>query len=103
MLVIKKEKRIIIIDTGSGSAIGDQAGRFIKNLNSAGIKADDITDVFVTHLHVDHIGGILDVDGKLVFKNAKYYLSQKEYNFGCLKILISREVKIRIQMREVLF
>ncbi|MBB5620841.1 glyoxylase-like metal-dependent hydrolase (beta-lactamase superfamily II) [Pedobacter cryoconitis] len=81
ILVIKKEKRIIIIDTGSGSAIGDQAGRFIKNLNSAGIKADDITDVFVTHLHVDHIGGILDGDGKLIFKNAMYYLSQKEYNF----------------------
>jgi glyoxylase-like metal-dependent hydrolase (beta-lactamase superfamily II) len=81
ILVIKKDKRIIIIDTGSGAAIGDQAGRFLKNLNSAGIKAEDITDVFVTHLHVDHIGGILDVEGKLVFRNATYYLSQKEHDF----------------------
>jgi len=81
ILVIKKEKRIIIIDTGSGAAIGDQAGRFLKNLNSAGISAEEITDVFITHLHVDHIGGILDVDGKLVYKNATYHLSHKEYNF----------------------
>jgi glyoxylase-like metal-dependent hydrolase (beta-lactamase superfamily II) len=81
ILVIRKEKRIIIIDTGSGAAIGDQAGRFLKNLNSAGINAEEVTDVFVTHLHVDHIGGILDADGKLVFKNATYYLSEKEYNF----------------------
>jgi glyoxylase-like metal-dependent hydrolase (beta-lactamase superfamily II) len=81
ILVIKKEKRTIIIDTGSGAAIGDQAGRFLKNLNSAGISAEEITDVFITHLHVDHIGGILEVDGTLVYKNAAYHLSQKEYNF----------------------
>lgn len=85
ILVIKQEKRTIIIDTGSGAAIGDQAGRFLKNLISAGISAEEITDVFVTHLHVDHIGGILDVDGKLVFKNAVYHLSQKEYNFWMSK------------------
>jgi glyoxylase-like metal-dependent hydrolase (beta-lactamase superfamily II) len=85
ILVIKKEERIIIIDTGSGSAIGDQAGRFLKNLNAAGIRPEEITDVFVTHLHVDHIGGILDADGKLAFKNARYCLSQKEYNFWMSK------------------
>lgn len=84
VLVIKKEKRIIIIDTGSGSIIGDQAGRFLKNLNLAGIQAHEITDVFITHLHGDHIGGILDSDG-LTFKNAKYYLSQLEYKFWMSK------------------
>jgi glyoxylase-like metal-dependent hydrolase (beta-lactamase superfamily II) len=81
ILVIKKEQRIIIIDTGSGSAIGDQAGRFLKNLNAAGIQAEEVTDVFITHLHIDHIGGISDADGKLTFKNASYYLSQMEHNF----------------------
>jgi glyoxylase-like metal-dependent hydrolase (beta-lactamase superfamily II) len=85
ILVIRKDRRIIIIDTGSGSAIGDQAGRFLKNLNSAGIKAEEVTDVFITHLHVDHIGGIIDPEGKLVFKNATYYLSQEEYNFWLSK------------------
>ena len=81
ILVIKRENKIIIIDAGSGTAIGDQAGRFLKNLNSAGITAEEITDVFITHLHVDHIGGILDLEGKLIYKNATYHLSQKEYNF----------------------
>lgn len=85
ILVIRKEKRTIIIDAGSGAAIGEQAGRFLKNLNSAGIKADEVTDVFITHLHVDHIGGILDADGRIVFKNATYYLSQKEYTFWMSK------------------
>jgi glyoxylase-like metal-dependent hydrolase (beta-lactamase superfamily II) len=81
ILVIRKENRIIVVDTGSGSALGEQAGKFIANLNSAGIKAEEVTDIFITHLHIDHIGGILDVDGKPAFKNAAYYLSHKEYNF----------------------
>jgi len=81
ILVIRKGKRIIIIDTGSGAAIGDQAGKFLENLMSAGIRPEEITDIFITHLHVDHIGGILDATGKQVFKNAKYYLPQLEYDF----------------------
>jgi glyoxylase-like metal-dependent hydrolase (beta-lactamase superfamily II) len=81
ILVIKKDKRTIVIDAGSGSALGNQAGKFKDNLKSAGIAADQVTDVFITHLHVDHIGGILDKDGNPVFKNAVYYLSEKEYNF----------------------
>ena len=81
VLVIKKEKRIILLDTGSGALMGDQAGKFLANLHSAGITADEVTDVFVTHLHGDHIGGIVDSNGQLVFKNAVYYLSHLEYNF----------------------
>ncbi len=81
ILVIRKDDRIIIIDAGSGSALGDQAGRFLKNLNAAGISASQVTDVLISHLHVDHIGGILTADGKPVFSNATYYLSDKEHAF----------------------
>jgi glyoxylase-like metal-dependent hydrolase (beta-lactamase superfamily II) len=81
ILVIRKGIRIILIDTGSGTAIGDQAGKFLENLVSAGIKPEEVTDIFITHLHVDHIGGVLDAAGKQVFKNAMYYLPQLEYDF----------------------
>ncbi len=85
ILVIRKEDRIIIIDTGSGSLLGDQAGKFLKNLNHAGIQADEVTDVLITHLHGDHIGGLLDTKGSLNFKNARYYLSKPEHNFWMSK------------------
>ncbi|WGQ09899.1 MBL fold metallo-hydrolase [Pedobacter gandavensis] len=85
ILVIRKGKRIILIDTGSGPAIGGQAGKFLENLRSAGIQSEEVTDIFITHLHVDHIGGILDSTGMPVFKNAKYYLSQLEYDFWMSK------------------
>lgn len=81
LLVIRKENKIIVVDTGSGTAIGDQAGKFLENLISAGIKPEDVTDIFITHLHVDHIGGILDTAGQRVFQNANYHLPQLEYDF----------------------
>ncbi len=53
-----------------------------KNLAKYGFTMDDITDVFLTHLHFDHCGGsIKRVDGKLVpaFKNALYWTSKKHW------------------------
>ncbi|MFD2962480.1 MULTISPECIES: MBL fold metallo-hydrolase [Olivibacter] len=81
ILVIRKEDRIIVIDTGSGALLGSNAGRFLNNLQAAGIAPDEVTDVLLTHLHIDHIGGILDAAGERVFSNASYYLSKEEYDF----------------------
>ncbi|UIR57312.1 MBL fold metallo-hydrolase [Sphingobacterium sp. SRCM116780] len=81
ILVIRKGKKIIIIDTGSGAALGDQAGKFLENLMATGIRPEEVTDIFITHLHVDHIGGILDAAGQQVFQQANYHLSQLEYDF----------------------
>lgn len=81
VLVIKKSERIIIIDTGCGTALGHQAGHFIQNLRAAGISADQVTDVFITHCHVDHIGGILDGQGNCLFPKATFHLAREEYHF----------------------
>ena len=51
-----------------------------KNLNSLGIKASEITDVILTHLHFDHAGGATCVrSGRLVptFQNARYYIQRR--------------------------
>lgn len=81
MLVVKTKDRLILIDTGSGDQLGTQAGHFITNLSAAGIAPDEVTDILITHLHSDHIGGIKHPDGSLRYKNATYHLSQAEYNF----------------------
>jgi glyoxylase-like metal-dependent hydrolase (beta-lactamase superfamily II) len=81
LLVIKKDTKTILIDTGCGFNFGPESGWAIKNLAAAGINAGDITDIVLTHGHPDHLGGLLDQEGKLVFPNADIFLSKVEHDF----------------------
>lgn len=59
-------------------------GSLLKNLESAGAKPEDITDVFFTHLHIDHCGWTsIYKDGKyqLTFPNANYWVSKEEWEY----------------------
>jgi len=72
---------VILIDTGfgeSGRARG--AGQLTKGLKAAGYSTDDVTLVALTHLHGDHIGGLME-NGAAAFKNARYVVGQAEYDF----------------------
>jgi len=81
VMLIKKDNRIILIDTGSGYHFGESSGWLLDNLEAVGIKAAQVTDVFITHAHIDHIGGIVSKSGNLIYPNARHYIAEKEYNF----------------------
>ena len=49
----------ILIDSGSGALYGDAGGRVAAGLAAVGLAISDIGTVFLTHLHGDHIGGVL--------------------------------------------
>ena len=63
----------ILFDTGYGRALFD-------NLKSIGVKPEDIDAICISHLHGDHIGGLLK-DDKAAFPKAKLYISKVEYNY----------------------
>ncbi|WP_371816115.1 MBL fold metallo-hydrolase [Neorhizobium sp. AL 9.2.2] len=72
---------VILFDTGfgqSGHAMG--AGRLVEGMASAGYMPGDVTKVVLTHLHGDHIGGLME-DGKPAFPKATYITGQTEYDF----------------------
>jgi glyoxylase-like metal-dependent hydrolase (beta-lactamase superfamily II) len=72
---------VILFDTGLGKAARAQGGgRLIEGLAAAGYMPDDISIVVITHMHGDHIGGIME-DGKPAFPKARYVAGETEYNF----------------------
>jgi len=56
-LLIKYENKLVLIDAGSSELVGPTAGKLPLSLRAAGAPAENITDVFVTHIHPDHTGG----------------------------------------------
>jgi len=95
-LLIEDGQRLILIDTGMGNKQSDkffgyyyQFGNFSldTSLASYGFHRDDITDVFLTHLHFDHCGGSIqwnkDKTGyEPAFKNANFWSNQEHWNWA---------------------
>ncbi|CAN5278970.1 MBL fold metallo-hydrolase [soil metagenome] len=93
-LLVEDEGRLILIDTGIGNKQGEKffshyylhgAATIDSSLATLGFHRDDITDVFLTHLHFDHVGGAIVRDGdKLVpaFKNASYWSNKQHWQWA---------------------
>jgi len=85
VLVLRSARDVILVDAGAGSedlsAFGGTVGKFIPLLKSVGIKPRDVTKVFITHAHQDHIGGLLKKNNGRAFPNAFVYLHPNEHNF----------------------
>ena len=73
---------LILTDTGIGSVVGDPIGLLDKRLGALGIQPDDIEMVLLTHLHIDHVGGLLDrTNRRSRFPRARILISRAEIEF----------------------
>lgn len=95
-LLIESGKRLILIDTGCGTKQdakffsyyflhGD--GELHSSLNKLGFSADDITDVVLTHMHFDHVGGATSWNSDKskaipTFKNATYWSTEAHWDWA---------------------
>lgn len=80
-LLVRSAGRVLLFDTGAGSNFGPGAGKLRASLAAAGVDPASVTDVFISHAHGDHIGGLLDAGGALAFPNAKVHLAAPEWAF----------------------
>lgn len=96
-LLIEDGDRLMLIDTGIGDK---QEQNFLRHyhlhgdfsldisLNKAGFSRDEITDVFLTHLHFDHCGGAIEWGNsdreflQPAFKNAKFWSTENHWNWA---------------------
>ncbi len=73
--------RKMLMDTGLGEFGGPTTGKLLDNLRAAGLQASDIDTVLISHFHGDHISGLRNKAGDLVFPNAKVMVPAPEYAF----------------------
>ncbi|WP_226574635.1 MBL fold metallo-hydrolase [Acuticoccus sediminis] len=79
--LLQNGDRTILVDTGGSSRMGPTVGRTLGNLAAAGVEPGDIDTVLITHMHGDHIGGLIDGDGAAVFPNAEVVVRDRELAF----------------------
>lgn len=79
--IIRSQGRTALVDTGAGPFIYSSSGKMIDNIAAAGISLSAIDTVLLTHLHPDHISGLMDNNWKKVFPNAVLKIHEAEFQF----------------------
>jgi len=78
--VIDTGSAVVLIDAGAGALMGAQLGNLATQLRTAGYEPDQIDEVLLTHMHPDHIGGLV-ISGKAAFPHAIVRASQQEADY----------------------
>jgi len=93
-LLVEEGNSLTLIDTGIGTKQDAKfysyyylngKGTLKKSLKNVGFTSKDISDVFLTHLHFDHVGGAVSRNGELLeptFQNARYWTHQSHWNWA---------------------
>jgi len=100
-IVVNTGSKLAVIDTGFGEAAYKTSqglnGQFLINLAVAGIDANKIDSVIISHYHADHINGLLKSDNSLTFPNAEILVPAPEHKFWMDDGEMGRASTARIQ------
>ena len=77
--LVNTGSKLVLIDTGTGAS-GPGIGMVLKNLEASGYRPDQVDDVLITHMHPDHIGGLL-AGGHMAFPHAIVWVNKKDADY----------------------
>lgn len=78
--LINTGDKLVLADTGAGKFFGPTLGNVLANLEAAGYRPDQVDEVLITHMHPDHVGGLL-ADGHMAFPNATVWVNKKDADY----------------------
>jgi glyoxylase-like metal-dependent hydrolase (beta-lactamase superfamily II) len=79
-LYVDTGRNRVLVDVGAGD-LGPGTGNLVNALREARIEPGDIDTVIISHAHPDHIGGMLDDQGRPIYQNARYLIWKEEWDF----------------------
>jgi glyoxylase-like metal-dependent hydrolase (beta-lactamase superfamily II) len=78
-LLVKDASHVLLFDTGARDASFAHAGHLPASLALTGVAAAEVTDIFISHAHPDHIGGLVTKSNALAFPNATIHIAKPEW------------------------
>ncbi len=78
-LIVRTADKVMLFDTGAASTMGDFGGKLPTSLQAAGVDPASVTDIFISHDHGDHVGGLVTAEGALAFPNATVHMSAPQW------------------------
>lgn len=79
--VINTGSKLVLVDAGAAKSFGPSLGFIVDNLRAAGYAPEQIDAVLLTHLHGDHVNGLVGADGKAIFPKAIIYANKADADF----------------------
>ena len=79
--LVNTGKQLILVDSGAGQCIGETAGQLLANMRAAGYQPEQVDTILLTHLHLDHVCGLVDAQKQALFTNATVYAAKAEADY----------------------
>lgn len=90
--IVRSQGKTALVDTGAGPFLYKTSGRMLENAAAAGVFPADIDTILFTHIHPDHISGLMDSSWKKVFPNAALKMHRAEFQFWLSEDPQSRKI-----------
>ncbi len=78
--LVNTGSKLVLIDTGAAGLFGPTLGNLLANLKAAGYQPEQVDEIYITHMHPDHVGGLMAGD-KLAFPNATVRADKHDADF----------------------
>ena len=78
--LINTGSKLVLIDTGAAGLFGPTLGNLVNNLKAAGYKPEQVDEIYITHMHPDHVGGLM-AEGSIAFPNATLRIDKRDVDF----------------------
>jgi len=92
--LINTGSKLILIDSGAAGLFGPNAGLFPGNLSDVGVKPEDIDRILITHIHPDHVAGLLTSEGGVAIPNGNVHVAGTELDYWTSSSAQSKAVDI---------
>ncbi len=82
--LINTGSKLVLVDTGAGTLFGPTLGKLLGSLKAAGYQPEQVDEIYITHMHPDHVGGLGGAD-KAAFPNAVVRADKRDADFWLSK------------------